>query len=61
MSKVNRVTCNQEKLQFLGLEAEAELIKNWTKSVTLFSEEGRNVIVTAARDFAISLGQIYTG
>uniref|UniRef100_A0A1X7UCA5 Ubiquitin-like domain-containing protein n=1 Tax=Amphimedon queenslandica TaxID=400682 RepID=A0A1X7UCA5_AMPQE len=61
VSKVDRVTCNQEKLQFLGLEAEAELIKNWTQSVTQFSEEGGNVIVTAARDFAISLGQVYTG
>ena len=61
VSKVNRVTSNTERLQFLGLETESQVIKNWTQSVTRFTEEGSNVLVTAARDFAISLAHIYTG
>lgn len=58
---VTALTANKERLQFLGLEYEAETIKNWTEAVTQFTYNSKDILMAAARDYAISLAHIYIG
>ena len=56
-------TRTKDRISFLGLETEAQTISRWIDFVTSFYKEADSSmqLVNAARDFAMSLAQLYTG
>ena len=52
----------KDRIQYLELETEAHTINEWMDSIVKFiTREDPNIIMTAARDIAFTLANIYIG